>query len=110
MNSTYLTLHSIDRLHQRYDIDRIETCEAMASRAWRNGRTPDCFSGRMKKLLTDIQNREKNDIILKVHAKNCYIFSQSGKLITVYSIADKYDEYMNTLKPYKTDYYQDYAA
>lgn len=69
MNSTYLTLHSIDRLHQRYDIDRIETCEAMASRAWRNGRTPDCFSGRMKKLLTDIQNREKMTLFLRYTPK-----------------------------------------
>lgn len=102
MESIYLTLHSIDRLHQRYDIDRIEVCKSIAERAWRNGRTPDCFSGRMRKYLFDIKNRENPDIILKVHAKNCYIFSSGGALITAYSIADNYDIYMNTLKPYKS--------
>ena len=106
MENIYLTLHSIDRLHQRYDIDRIEVCKSIAERAWRNGRTPDCFSGRMRKYLFDIKNREKPDTVLKVHAKNCYIFSSDGALITAYSIAYNYDSYMNTLKPYKPiDYY-----
>lgn len=101
MESIYLTFHSIDRLNRRYDIDRIEVCKSIAERAWRNGRTPDCFSGRMRKYLFDIKNRERPDIVLKVHAKNCYIFSPKGVLITAYSIADNYDRYMNTLKPYK---------
>lgn len=87
MNGTYLTLHSIDRLHQRYDIDRIEVCEAMASRAWRNGRTPDCFSGRMKKLLTDIQSREKDDIILM--RRYILIYRSAGRTPQTLAVAPK---------------------
>ena len=109
MNRIKLTHHSIERFRERYDIDRIEVCEAMTERAWRNGRTPDCFSGRMHKFLIGIMRQNSSDNVIKIHAKNCYIFHKSGKLITVYSLADRYDDYMNTLKPYKVNSYYDAA-
>ena len=54
MENISLTPHSIERLHERYGIDRIEVCKSVAYRAWRNGRTPDCFPKRMRKFLTGI--------------------------------------------------------
>ena len=73
MNDIVVSLHARERFLERYDIELAEKCNCMADRAWRNGRTPDCFSGRMRKYLFDIKNRERPDVVLKVHAKNCWM-------------------------------------
>ena len=106
MENVVLTIHGFERLNQRCDAERIEVGRALAERAWRNGKTPDCFPKRMRNYLIDIQNRECPGITVKVHSKNCYIFTEYGKLITVYSIAHNYDRYMNTLKPFDNGDYR----
>lgn len=110
MNGTVkLSMHSIERLEERYGICEIDACYVTAERVWRNGKNADCFTGPMKKLLLGIKHRHSSNTVLKVHSKSCFIFDNSGMLITAYEIHN-YDKYMNTLKPYEKDNYWELAA
>ncbi len=92
-------------MQQRFDINRMEKCLSVADRAWRNGKGTDCFTGRMRKYLEEVESRNRlSKVVAKVHAKNCYIFTTEGTLITVFSIADRYDKYMRDRKPQR--YYE----
>ncbi len=95
-----LSHHSVERFYERYGIERVEVCRSTAERAWRNGRTADCFGRKMKKHLKRIETRYNDHTLLKIHSKNCYVFERDGTLKTVYSLKH-YDEYVNDLKPYK---------
>ena len=95
-----LSRHAVERIMERFDLEKADDCDCLAKRAWKNGRTPDCFEGRMCKFLTNVQEKSNMDIVVKVHQKKCFIFSGSGKLITAYWI-NSYEKYMNNLKPYE---------
>ena len=46
-----LTGHGLSRMRERLGADSEEECVSLAYRAWRNGKTPDMFKGRMRKCL-----------------------------------------------------------
>lgn len=56
-------------------------------RAWKKGKTPSDFSGKAKKYLLDIENRHNNHTVVRVFGGFCFIFKDSGLLITEYKLA-----------------------
>lgn len=97
MENIYVSKHGYERFDQRFDANSREVCQSIAERAWRNGKTPDCFTGRMKKYLMYIETKHNDHTVIKVHSKNCYVFGKDGTLVTVYRI-HSYDKYA-TQKP-----------
>ena len=93
MESVALTVHSMSRILERFGAEDIGECQLLALRAWKNGKNKDDFRGRMKKMLYKAECRCPN-IKLKIHAKNCYVFTNDGVLITAYSLERIYDDYV----------------
>ena len=98
MNNIVVSPHARARFLERYDIELAEDCNCMADRAWRNGKSTDCFSARMRKYLKYIETKYNNHTVLKIHSKNCYVFDRDGTLKTVYTLK-RYEEYINPKPP-----------
>ncbi len=78
------TSHAMERFGERMNIYSEKVALNNADRAWRNGKTPNEYSGQAHRFLENKEKRYNDSTRVRVFRGFCFIFEDQGLLKTMY--------------------------